>query len=337
MTTYWWMAAERHAMYLRRMSREKGPWTTDPILRQYRFTNTFRVNDRVSQYLIREIQYHPDRSDRPMEIFYRTLLFKIFNNIDTWEHLETKLGPLSWSGVDQNTLNDVLSRRSADGGRLYSPAYIMPAPKLGQPRKHTNHLKLLERMMSDELPRRIQGATSLREVYDMIKRYPGVGRFLAFQFTIDLNYSTILSHGEEDFVVAGPGAVDGIAKCFKGIGRRSPEEIIFEVCEGQAAAFRAEGVQPPRLGWRGLQPVDCQNVFCEVSKYARVAHPELAGVSGRRRIKQVYRQDHRPLPMPKYPPRWNLGGAEGGLVRAVGRWEEVTDEENGCPDGPMRG
>src|SRR3546814_2022896 len=68
-----------------------GPWTDDPILRTYRFTNSFRAADRVSQYPIREIQYDSARSPDPAEVIFRTLLFKIFNKVETWELLE-KIG-----------------------------------------------------------------------------------------------------------------------------------------------------------------------------------------------------------------------------------------------------
>src|SRR3546814_19599052 len=74
--TYWKFGAERLAMYLRRLAQPNGPWTDDPILRTYRFTNSFRAADRVSQYLIREIQYDSARSPDPAEVIFRTLLFK---------------------------------------------------------------------------------------------------------------------------------------------------------------------------------------------------------------------------------------------------------------------
>ena len=58
---------------------------------------------------------------------------------------------------------------------------------------------------------------------------------------------------------------------------------------------------------RRLQPIDCQNVFCEVSKYARIAHPDVPGESGRKRIKQRYRPKvHAPADLPFFPPKWGL-------------------------------
>ena len=50
--TYWRFAAERQAIFFRRVREEKGPWTADPVLMTYKFTNPYRASDRVSQFLI---------------------------------------------------------------------------------------------------------------------------------------------------------------------------------------------------------------------------------------------------------------------------------------------
>ena len=176
--TYWRFAAERLAIYYRRLEGGQAPWTTDPILRTYRFTNAYRAADRVSQYLI------------------------------------SAHGPLAWSSIDLDALDCTLSRLMSRGRKIYSPAYIMPAPPFGAERKHSNHLKLVAKMMNDRLPDRLRQAPDLQSVYERIRAYPGLGPFLAFQYAIDLNYSTLLDFSEEDFVVAGPGALDGISKCF---------------------------------------------------------------------------------------------------------------------------
>jgi hypothetical protein len=304
--TYWRFAAERLAIFYRRLKQAAGPWTADPILRTYRFTNAYRATDRVSQYLISEIQYHPDRSQDPREVFFRTLLFKIFNKIETWEILESAHGPLSWATLSLDAIDKTLSRLSERGLAIYSAAYIMPAPAFGQQRKHSNHLKLIAQMMEDRLPDRLQQAPDLQGVYERILNYPGLGRFLAFQYTIDLNYSSLLDFSEEDFVIAGPGALDGISKCFSSTGGRSPEAVIRWVTEQQANAFTSRGLDFAGLYGRPLQPIDCQNLFCEISKYARVAHPEVVGVANRRRIKQSYKPTDRTLPALTFPYRWGL-------------------------------
>jgi len=304
--TYWRFAAERQALYFRRLADPVGPWTSDPVLAAHRFTNAYRASDRVSQYLIREVQYREDRPRTPREIFFRTLLFKIFNRIETWELLERVLGPLTWEESDLNEIEHTLDRAMAAGLKLYSPAYIMPAPKLGHTRKHANHLALLRNMIDDRLPDRVRQAPNLRAVYELLLGYPGLGPFLAFQYAIDLNYSEMLDHDEGDFVIAGPGALDGLAKCFSDTKGHSAEEVIFWICEQQDQAFAKAGIAFQSLFGRKLQPIDCQNLFCEISKYARVVHPDVRGLSGRTRIKQVYRKSLGPMPQPTFPPKWNL-------------------------------
>ena len=303
--SYWRFAAERLSVYMQRLFGSTGPWTSDPIIRSYRFTNTYRVADRVSQYLIREVQYREDRSQAPAEVFFRTILFKIFNKIETWKLLERSLGTLSWQAVDFDAISEVLDEAMRRGTAIYSAAYIMPAPRLGKTRKHTNHLSLLASMMEDGLPARIERSRSLAEVYEHLKPWPGIGPFLAFQYAIDLNYSSMLDFEEDDFVVAGPGALDGIAKCFVSTSGRKPDEIIFDMVESQEREFSRLDLDFPGLFGRRLKAIDCQNLFCEISKYARVAHPEAVGSSGRTRIKQSYSGEGF-IPLPYFPPRWRL-------------------------------
>lgn len=314
--TYWHFAAERQAIYYRRLTDPIGPWTDDAILGAYRFTNAFRAADRVSQYLIREVQYHPDRPSAPAELFFRTILFKIFNRIETFELIERLLGPVSWQSTELSAIANVLDRAVAAKRSIYSAAYIMPAPSYGHARKHRNHLAMLAVMMADNLPSKLAAARSLEEAYKLIIAYPGLGNFLAFQYTIDLNYSELLNFDESEFVVAGPGALDGLAKCFGDQALERPEQLIFEIAERQEVEFARLGLRFDGLFGRPLMPIDCQNLFCEISKYARVAHPEVPGTSGRTRIKQKFDSGSaEPPPQPYFPPKWELNVPWGEPVK----------------------
>src|SRR5437016_11359187 len=183
--TYWRFAEARQALFMRRVRGEDPPWTSDPVLAQHRFTNVYRASDRVSQYLIRHVIYAGSR--RPEEVFFRVLLFKFFNRIETWERLERELGTPSWASFDFTRYVSILDRSLLDGERIYSAAYIMPSPNFGDARKHRNHLRLLEYMMREGAVRDVARARSLADVFAALRSYPSLGDFLAFQFSIDLN------------------------------------------------------------------------------------------------------------------------------------------------------
>jgi thymidylate kinase len=302
--TYWRFAAERQAVFFRRME-GVTPVTADPILAKHKFCNAYRASDRVSQYLIRNVIYRHDQSAE--EVAFRTLLFKLFNKIETWELLERKIGTPRYAGYSFEKYSATLDRALAAGQAIYSAAYIMPSGsgEFEEKRKHHSHLKLLERMMRDRLAPRLGECRTMRQAFELIRSYPMIGDFLAYQYVTDVNYGPVCDFDEMDFVIPGPGARDGIRKCFVSLGGLSEPDIIRWVADNQHRELERLGVSFRSLWGRPLQLIDCQNLFCEVDKYARLAHPDVQGISGRTRIKQVY----RPNPVPIrfwYPPKWGI-------------------------------
>jgi len=304
--TYWRFAAARQAIFARRTRRLPAPWTTDPILARHRFTNVYRASDRVSQFLLREV-VPGDQS--PREVFFRVALFKLLNKISTWRLLRNRLGEICAGALDRAQYSSVLSERMSAGEAIYSAAYIIPSPPLGHRRKHDNHLELLSRMLDECLPERVAAAGSMRDVYGLLLHWPGLGPFLSYQLTVDLNYGPLLDFDENDFVVAGPGAVSGISKCFADKGGLSDEDVIRLMVDIAPAEFEKRGLPFIELWGRPLHAIDCQNLFCEVDKYARVAHPDVASGSGRTRIKQTFVADPDPVDY-RFPDGWGIDPSE---------------------------
>ena len=303
--TYWKFAAERQEVFFRKFNGCPPPWTDDPVIARHKFTNAYRAADRVSQYLIRHVIYEGDPS--VPEVFFRAIIFKLFNKIETWELLKSEVGEISWEGYSFDQFDTVLAGALASKTRIYSAAYIMPSGNnaFGYRQKHRNHLKLLERMMEDEAPYRVADAPTMRQAFEILRSYPTIGDFLAYQFVTDLNYSEICDFSEMEFVVPGPGARDGIHKCFSDLGGLSESDIIRLITDRQEYEFERLGLKFRSLWGRRLQLIDCQNLFCEVSKYARVMHPDVAGVNDRSRIKQIYRASGEPLEF-WFPPKWGI-------------------------------
>ena len=96
------------------------------------------------------------------------------------------------------------------------------------------------------------------------------------------------------------------------------------MADNQEREFERLGIKFQSLWGRRLQLIDCQNLFCEVDKYARVAHPDVAGISGRTRIKQKF-SPTGPLDLPWYPPKWGINSKiEADLS---GRVSQMRDEK----------
>jgi alpha-glutamyl/putrescinyl thymine pyrophosphorylase clade 1 len=302
--TYWKFASLRQNIFFDRIKDYKSI-IDDPILQKHKFTNAYRASDRVSQYLIKNVIYEGSQDFK--EVFLRTILFKIFNKISTWELLIDEIGEVTTQNFQFKNYSKKLSEAVSAKETIYSGAYIMASGKstFGYNRKFENHLKLIELMLKEQLPERILAAKTLEQVFNLLKNYPTIGNFLAFQFAIDLNYSANLSFSEMDFVVPGPGAKDGIRKCFSDYGDYSETDIIQYVTDNQQQHFERLGLDFKDLWGRTLQLIDCQNLFCETDKYARLKHPKISGLSDRKRIKQIYRPNTEKINY-WYPPKWGI-------------------------------
>ena len=316
--TYWRFAAERQEIFYRRLLESEPPWTTDPILNQYKFTNAYRASDRVSQYLIRNVIYTGDQS--PREIFFRVLLFKFFNRIETWERITETFGEPQAATFDVDRYNKLLTRLISSGKTIYSGAYIMPTggKRWHEDHKHLMHLRLLEHMLLERLPERLAESRNMQQAFALLRACPTIGDFLAYQYATDLNYSTVTAFREDEFVIAGPGARDGIRKCFSSLGGLTESDLIRYVSDRQEEEFDSRGLRFKTLWGRSLQLIDCQNLFCEVDKYARVYHPDVKGRTGRTRIKQQFRPKSTLIDY-WYPPKWGLNEriAAGEAVNAT--------------------
>ncbi|MCG6135146.1 MAG: hypothetical protein MET45_10845 [Nostoc sp. LLA-1] len=317
--TYWRFAAERQKIFFQKIGNSSMPWTDDPILSTYKFTNAYRASDRTSQYLIRNVIYREDLPSSSDEVFFRIILFKLFNKIETWQLLENKLGNIIYANYSFERYDKVLTEAMQSHQTIYSAAYIMPSggKTLGYTTKHRNHLKLIEKMMADDLPKKLADARNMHQGFDMLREYPTIGDFLAYQFITDVNYSDITNFSEMEFVMPGPGALDGIRKCFLDLGGLNEPEIIKFMADNQESEFERLGLNFQSLWGRRLQLIDCQNLFCEVDKYARIRHPEISGISGRTRIKQKYSANGQPINY-WYPPKWTINQAieECGKIQA---------------------
>lgn len=334
--TYWRFAAKRHDIFLKRVLAEPAPWSDDPVLRRYKFCNTFRAADRVSQYLIREVIYGEHGAGLSAEdVFLRIVLFRLFSKEATWGVLEDATGGVRRSTFNVDALGDLLAEVRSERP-IYTAAFILAAPSgYGHKAKHRNHLALVADMFREGgLGARLGRARSLEDVFQALTAYPMIGPFLGYQIAVDLNYSEHLDFDENEFTVPGPGAVRGIAKVFKDVGHSTPQQLIMRMVKTQDEEFSRLGLDFAGLFERPLKAIDCQGLFCETDKYSRVAFPQLR--SNRVKIKQEFRPTSAPLNL-FFPPKWGINDNVREAVRHVASGSQgVIGPEAGSADGPQQ-
>ena len=96
---YWYFAWERQNIFWKKLNGEEAPWTDDYILQQYKFCNSYRVNDRVSQYLLKNVIYNENIYEDE-DMLFRIILFKLFNKEATWELLVNEFGDITLKGFN---------------------------------------------------------------------------------------------------------------------------------------------------------------------------------------------------------------------------------------------
>ena len=301
---YFYFIQERMNIFWRKVEGE-SVLTEDPILQEFKFTNVYRACDRVSQYLIKNVIYKNLDIYSPEDALLRILLFKVFNRIETWEYLEEQTD-ITVTNYNVCKLSKALTLRQ-DHHPIFSNAYMMTGCHSGYEEITSKHQVWLQ-MMEDEFIRKhgfkkILKASSLSEVYNLLRSLPLIGDFLAYQYSIDFNYSPYLNFDEDSFVKAGIGAVRGIKKCFLSYGHNY-EEAIYYVYDHFEELQKKYGYTEFRpLPGRKPKLIDLQNCFCETDKYLRAKLPTLK--IGNIRIKQHYKPSAQKIDY-RFPVKWGV-------------------------------
>jgi hypothetical protein len=175
-----WMA-ERDRIFNRRSRNLPLPWTHDKVLAAFPFCNTFRLQDRNSQYLLQRVLTAGPQD--LSETFFRATLFRLFNKVATWEALVVRLGRIpTWKDFNISKYAEVLEDIAQDA-TLYTGAYqVSSSEALGHNDKlYRRHLRFLHVVMSTELHTRIASCRYLEDAFYLIRQYPGAGDFSAHQ------------------------------------------------------------------------------------------------------------------------------------------------------------
>lgn len=264
-TPLWYWIREREAIHLRKERGEPFPWTTDPILRDYRFCCVRREDDRVTQWVREHVR---ERFTGHPYLWLMLCICRQINWPDTLAELIT--APGAWP-LDESFCPDVLAlvlnKRKRLGDKVYTGAYMIPAPQLHGADKQVHIAKIV---IGDLWRRRAEfgnwAEATLEGTHTRITRSLGWGNFLAYQAIVDMRFTVLLSNAPDvmTWAAAGPGTIRGLHRIH---GRpidgtlaqseaRREMRVIYELAE------RETGVS--------MDFSDVPNVLCETDKYLRV-------------------------------------------------------------------
>ena len=275
----------RYVIHLRKdVLKKDPPWTTDQVLRDFRFTNIRREHDKESKWVIEHITSNPELSyeDKLLNV----ILFRLYNKHETAELISM---PFKFSETPDWNPEWYRSLFEAalveDPKRVFFTAAFHTVGMKNTLKKVTGEsyapmriLKFIKILINEGLVDDIKACTNQQEVYQTLTDYNGIGRFLAYQFYVDMTYIAEFPFSENEFTVAGPGCVMGLNYLFEDRDGMSYEECLFWLRDNLDRLFVEElgkDWDAKRVFWdlpeedRFFNVMSLENCFCELSKYIR--------------------------------------------------------------------
>jgi len=275
----------RYVIHLRKdVLKKDPPWTTDQVLRDFRFTNIRREHDKESKWVIEHIANNPELSyeDKLLNV----ILFRLYNKHETAELISM---PFKFSQTPDWNPEWYRSLFEAalveDPKRVFFTAAFHTVGMKNTLKRVTGEsyapmriLKFIKILINEGLVDDIKACVNQQEVYQTLTDYNGIGRFLAYQFYVDMTYIAEFPFSENEFTVAGPGCVMGLNYLFENRDGMSYEECLFWLRDNLDRLFVEElgkDWDAKRVFWdlpeedRCFNVMSLENCFCELSKYIR--------------------------------------------------------------------
>jgi len=172
---YW--ITERESIRRRREAGEPAPWTSDPVLRDYRFCNVRRENDAVTRHIA--ARWRAPHADDP-HLWFAMAVARFINWPDTLDELGF---PVPW---DREHFKRVLSDRMQRGEVTFGPAYKITGGRNGT----ISHVAddVLNRLWRSREHMSPQPGTTLAAYCARLMDFDGVGSFMSGQVVADLRF-----------------------------------------------------------------------------------------------------------------------------------------------------
>lgn len=280
------MVKDRYRIHKRKdVKKLPKPWTKNPIMQQYKFTNVRREHDRETKWLIEHITSNPEVSYE--DKILNCILFRLFNKHQTSEIIHQ---PINFKELHKNPskYKQALADAKASGASLFTSAFYTTGARQGMQKyleasgvqsdlSGNDIMLFMDCLYEDGIVDRIKSAKYQQEVFKVITSYTGIGSFLGYQMFVDMTYIPEFPFSENEFTVAGPGCRKGLDLLFTDRTGLTYEECLFwlrdsweTLCGDLQIPWDADMLfnDLPEYD-RCMNVMSLENCFCEFSKYMR--------------------------------------------------------------------
>lgn len=251
---------ERHAIWERRNKGLPKPWTEDPILQSYRFCNVYRELDKETTWIRNNW-----RNDSDPDNWFAMVVARLINWSPT---LEVVGYPVPWR---PSTFLRRIQALEDKGVKVWGGAYIVSTNGAKQPKAEYLTEQVLTPLWNARKEIRPRPDDTLEAFYDRLRRFRGMGSFIAAQVVADAKFVAPLTQAPdwESFAASGPGSRRGLARVMgmPDIRASWPERLWRERLSGLKVIIDQKVKE---AGMPVITGQDLQNCLCEFDKYERV-------------------------------------------------------------------
>lgn len=245
---YAWMYERQLIWYKRHMLKLPRPWTDDPILDRFRFTNTYRELDRGTLYCHDIVLPRNDVSSLPLALM-RLFTYRIFNKVATYDKVfratgyceDTSSGEPDWDNIAE-TLNRMQSDEPIFTGAHTVSSYYHVAGSASKADKVVEFLKEIYSRI-DKIALEIEARRgNAQDTHKYLQTFSGIGDFLAYELISDLAYTDYVDFDEDQWANAGPGALNGLKLLYPNPTGKTPMQLMRELQTQQDRYFASMGM-----------------------------------------------------------------------------------------------
>lgn len=260
---------EREVVRIIKSRGAERPWTKDPVIEKYKFTNIRRRDDRVSRWIIDNVIVP---NEQRQDLWFILLITRLINWPPTLQHLIEK-DILFRSAGDFNPVqfSDAVESFKAIGGKVYSGAYMVYPTKMDpggvKSLAIARHIILPALDIGYEIDHVL--FTDEPKIEDFVRELSGsfgISTFMAGQVAADLTYCPQLGEAVDLYTYApiGPGSSRGLNYL---LNRAPNAGWTTETFNRELIKIREQIIK--QVGITDLTLHDVQNIMCEYSKYCR--------------------------------------------------------------------